>query len=235
MINNDNSNVENTQKKINKKMKKYKVKISKQLRDIIHGYIMSDGYLSKEGNLQVEQSAAQAKFVQWMYEKLKPLCTETGPKPVIRYDSRTQGATHSFRFYTTNLLEGFAHMWYKDQKNSSGNLVRHKTLPKSIDCFFNSTFVTLWFAGDGTKETNERAAKIEATAFTREERLKLQELFKRKFGIAVAINRSGVSKSGTQQWVLRIPAAEYDKFQDIITKIDLIETLFPHKLHKKEP
>lgn len=233
MINNDNSNVENTQKKINKKMKKYKVKISKQLRDIIHGYIMSDGYISKTSNLQVDQSLDQEKFVKWLYEKLKPLCTDHGPTVFTRLDKRTNKTTRSVAFNTRSLLYGFNSMWYKQETDANGETVRRKSLPKSIACFFNSTFVTLWFAGDGTKNKDYRAAKIEVTSFTPEERLLLQGLFKSKFDITTKINKAGVSKTGKQQWVLQIPANEYDKFRDLITEIDLIPTLFSYKLHKK--
>jgi hypothetical protein len=126
-------------------------------------------------------------------------------------------------------------MWYKLETDANGKTLRRKSLPKSIACFFNSTFVTLWFAGDGTKNTDYRAAKIEVTAFTPEDRRLLQDLFKSKFDITTKINKAGFSKSGTQQWVLQIPADEYDKFLDIITRIDLIPTLFPYKLHKKQP
>lgn len=214
------------------KLEKDNIRISKELRDIIHGYIMSDGYINKADSLQVENSIDQEKFVRWMYEKLKPLCTDNGPKEVPNRDKRTN---RSIRFYTKAILCGFNSMWYKVETDDSGKQVRRKCLPKSIAGFFSPTFVTLWFAGDGTKETNYRAAKIEVTAFTNEERLLLQSLFKSKLGITTKINRAGFSRTGTQQWVLQIPASEYDKFRDIITEMDLIPTIFPHKLHKKQP
>lgn len=221
--------------KIQQKMKKNDVRITRELRDIIHGYIMSDGYVNKFGSLQVDQGSDQEKFVKWMYEKLKPLCTDNGPQLVIRTDKRKNNQTQSYRFNTKRLLCGFGSMWYRSETDSNGKPVRRKTLPKSINCFFNSTFVTLWFAGDGTNEKDCRAAKIEVTAFSPKERVQLQKLFYDKFEIKTDINKAGRSKTGTDQWVLRIPADEYDKFRDVITKIDLIPTLFPYKLHKKQP
>jgi LAGLIDADG DNA endonuclease family len=223
------------QLKIKEKMNKNNVRITRELRDIIHGYLMSDGYMKKTNQLQVEQSLDQEKFVQWMYEKLRHLCTDHKPTNVSKLDKRTGNETKAVRFYTRALLCGFNSMWYKEVTDSNGKTLRIKTLPKSIACFFNSTFVTLWFAGDGTKETNYRAAKIEVTAFTPEDRSLLQSLFMSKFGIITKINKAGVSKTGTQQWVLQIPADEYDKFRKLITEIDLIPTLFPHKLHKQQP
>lgn len=219
------------QQKRNQKMKKHGVKISRELRDIIHGYIISDGYIKKEGNLTVEQGIEQEKFVIWLYEKLKHLCTDNAPTNVLNPSGGR--LIRSVRFNTRNLLYGFEAMWYKNIKDENGNVKRRKTLPERIEGFFTPTFITLWFAGDGTKETSYKAAKIEVTAFTQKERERLQQAFKNKFDINTKINKAGVSKSGTQQWVLQIPASEYDKFRDIITKMDLIPTLFPHKLHKK--
>jgi LAGLIDADG DNA endonuclease family len=223
------------QKKIKEKMEKNNVRISRELRDIIHGYMISEGYMTKNACLQVDQGVDQEKFVQWMYEKLKPLCTDKGPKLVTRHDERTGKTTLSVRFYTRTLVSGFKSMWYKLETDSNGKTKSRKTLPKSIECFFSPTFVTLWYAGDGTKEPDCRAVKLEATAFTPDERLILKRLFESKFGITTHINKSGVSKTGTQQWVIRVPAEEYNKFHDVITKIDLIPTIFPYKLHKKQP
>jgi hypothetical protein len=219
------------QLKIKNKWEKVNIKISKQLRDIIHGYIMSDGYVSLGGSLQIDQSEKQEKFVKWLYTQLEPLRTKTPICKKIRFDLRTNTKTYSNSFNTRSLLKGFRHMWYKPYIDQTGQLKYLKTLPKSINCFFNSVFITLWFAGDGTKMINQRGAKLEVTAFSPEERKKLQFLFKQKFNLLAQINRAGKTKNGTEQWTLSINADQYDKFRDIITKIDLIPTLFPYKLH----
>ena len=228
-----------------KSKKKFRnVKISKELRDIIHGYIMSDGYVKPEGSLQVDNSVDQESFVVWMYKKLELLRTNNptvgihGIKLVSRYDKRTKKYTYSKRFFTRNLIKGFHKMWYSEntegeissQKKGGDKYIKH--LPKSLDCFFSPTFLTLWFAGDGTKP-DHRGAKFEVTNYTPEERIRLQNLFKTKFNLNVGIIRSGVSKSGTPQFAIVIYANEYNTFREIITQSDLITTCFPYKLHKK--
>jgi hypothetical protein len=210
--------------------------LSRTLRDIIHGYIMSDGYVSKEGGLQVDQSDKQAKFTEWLYEKLALLRTNTPIRTKTRYDIRTRKYTYSKSFQTKNLCKGFRSMWYEANTTDDGKIQYRKVLPKSLDCFFNVTFVTLWFAGDGNKMIDQRGAKFEATCFTPEERKRLQHLFKAKFDIDVKINKAGESKSKTQQWSLSINSSEYDKFRALIThEMDLIERLFAYKLHSKNP
>lgn len=225
------------QKKLKKLYSKYKIKISRELRDIIHGYIMSDGYVNSYGTLAVEQSKQQEKFVEWLYQKMTLLRTDTpiSSKEPTRLDKRTNTKTYSRRFVTRNLLKGFRAMWYKPYTTSEGVVKYRKCLPKSLHCFFNTTFITLWFAGDGTKMIDQRGAKFEVTSLTPEERKRLQALFQEKFNISVKINRAGESTTGTPQWTLSINAPEYDKFRALITQMDLIQNLFPYKLHPMRP
>lgn len=210
-----------------------KIKISKELRDIIHGYIMLDGYIKPNGTLQVEQSIKQKKFVEWLYNKFKPITSSSGIKEVIRLHPVTPSKNYSLRFFTKSLLKGFHYIWYRPFKDDKGNIRYKKQLPKNIKCFFNETFISVWFAGDGTKIIGSKGAKFEVTSFTVEERIKLKNLFFNKFNIKALIIKSGISKKGNIQWALKIPASEYSKFRDLITQIDLIPTIFPYKLHRK--
>ena len=221
------------QNKIKQKWKKSGIKISKELRDIIYGYIMSDGYVTNNGILYVEQSKKQKKFVEWLYDKFKSIRTSSNIKEVIRVHPVTQNKTYSLRFFTKSLLNGVHYMWYRPFKDDNYIIRYKKKLPKNIKCFFNETFISVWFAGDGTKILGSKGAKFEVTTFTVEERLKLKTLFFNKFNIKAVIIKSGISKKGNTQWALKIPASEYSKFRDLITQIDLIPTIFPYKLHKK--
>lgn len=224
--------------------KRENVKITREIRDIIHGYVMSDGYL-REGCLTVEQNSESSAFVEWLYSKLEHLTAGTGVKNVQRVDKRTNTTTYSKRFFTRRLLKGFHNMWYKasDINQNTGKPKYVKTVPKSLGCFFSKTFITVWYAGDGTKIIGSRGAKIEVraqarsgaqsappTCFNEQQRLVIKELFKTKYDINIHINKAGLSKTGTQQWTFNINAEDYDKFHNIITQIDLIPALFPNKL-----
>lgn len=208
------------------------IKISKELRDIIHGYIMSGGYVNKFGILTVDQSKQQEKFVEWLYEKLKDVRADNPIKKVFRTHPKTNKQSYSLRFSTRSFLVGFHRMWYKPYINENGVTVFKKSLPKKSDGFFNTTFLTLWFAGDGTKILGSTGAKFEATAFTAGERQILKVLFKKKFDIDVKINKAGFSKN--PQWTININASEYKKFRALVAESSLIEDLFAYKLHKKE-
>lgn len=229
---NNSLKLSKSQFKLSKKWKTSGIQISKRLRDIIHGYLMSDGYL-RNGVLTVDQGKQQKTFVNWLYNEFELIRTNTPIKEVKRVHPKTQKTSISYRFFTRAVLQGFHHIWYKPVVNENGKTVYIKKLPKSIGCFFNETFISLWFAGDGTKIVDAVGAKFEVTAFTVEERLILKNLFLKKFNIKAVIISSGLSSAGNPQWALKIPANEYAKFRELITKEDLIPKIFPYKLHKK--
>ena len=221
------------QLKSKRKWDKSVIKISKELRNIIHGYIMSDGYVTKNGILYIEHSKKQEKFVLWLYNKLKLIKSPSGINEYIRIHPKTKKKSYSIRFFTKSVLKGFHNMWYTPYTDKNGFIYYKKKLPNNIHCFFEETFISIWYAGDGTKIIGSKGAKFEVTAFTVKERLKLKNLFFNKFNIKALIIKSGISKKGNTQWVLKIPASEYSKFRDLITHIDLIPTIFPYKLNKK--
>lgn len=215
-----------------RKWEKLNLKISKQLRDIIHGYIMSDGYVNQKGILTIDQGKKQKKFVEWLASEFNTI-KASNIKQQIRIHSKTQRKTISFRFSTKAVLHGFHAMWYKPYLNKHGLIRYKKKLPKSCGCFLNSKSVSIWFAGDGTKVLGSVGAKFEITSFSVKERLLLQKIFLTKFGIKTMIIKSGKTKKGNEQWALKIPSKSYGRFYNLITQNMLIPDVFPYKLHKK--
>jgi hypothetical protein len=218
-------------------MKKACISISPDLNDIINGYVMGDGYLNSRGILTVDQGEKQLNFVEWLHEKLKPICTENcAINPVFR--QRNGKITKSFRFNTRTVLKDYYSNWYRPVNSS---VIIKKQLPNNIADLFTPLFITVWFACDGTKIIGSRGAKFEVTSLSATERQVLKGLFQSKYQITSEIIRSGQSKSGTPplyfkeggQWALAINSGEYNKFRDLITQNDLIQNLFPYKLHKK--
>jgi len=208
-----------------------KFKLSKETRDIIHGYIMSDGYVNENGALTVDQSLKQKKFAEWLYNKLESIRTDSPIVEVERLHKKTNKKSYSCRFNTLSTLKGFRSMWYKLDKSTLNSCLIKKCLPLGIRGFFSPIFITVWFAGDGTKIIGSKGGKFEVTAFSVDERLLLQRLFKEKYDIEVKINKAGFTSKGKQQWTLNVNAPEYAKFKEIITQSDLITTLFPGKIH----
>lgn len=211
-----------------------RINFTTEIDHIIHGYVMSDGYLKPNGTLQVHHSVKQTKFVNWLYNKLEVLRTSAPISDVSRLDPRNGILYKSKRFNTKSLLKEYHKIWYISFIDANGNVRYKKVLPYNLDSFFSPTFISLWFAGAGTKIIGSRGAKFEVTCWSFEERIRLKELFQNKYNLKVSLNRAGVTKIGTQQWALCINSPEYDQFRDLITQIDLIENLFPEKLHSKK-
>ena len=214
------------------KWEKLDFKISKQLRDAIHGYIMSDGYVNQKGILTIDQGIKQKKFVEWLESEFNTI-KSSNIKEQVRIHPKTQRKTVSVRFYTKAVLHGFHAMWYKPYLNKQGFIRYKKKLPKSCRCFLNSKSISIWFAGDGTKILGSVGAKFEITSFSVEERLLLQKIFLTKFGIKTLIIKSGKTKKGNEQWALKIPPKSYGLFYNLIIQNSLIPDVFPYKLHKK--
>lgn len=200
------------------------MEINSNTDQIINGYTMGDGYLSSSGNLTVDHGAEQRKFVEWLFVHFKHLCT---PNRQISTVTRTRkGKVHkSFRFNTRSILKEYRTKWYLDNK---------KILPIDIEQMFTPLFISVWFACNGTKVIGSRGAKFDVTAYSPEEREVLKQLFKKKYNIASFVNRQGESVTKKTQWALVINADAYDAFRDLVTReTDLIQSLFPYKLHPK--
>ena len=134
-----------------------------------------------------------------MYEVLRDYRTDLPIRKLDRLDARTNKVHTSCRFNTKNTLKEYRALWYKSYVDESGKIIHRKTLPESIESLFGPFFITLWFAGDGTKILSHKGAKFEVTSFAALERLRLKELFKVMYDIDTSINRAGVTKKGVIQ------------------------------------
>ena len=74
------------------------------IQQIVLGCVLGDGYITKSGCLQIEQSAKQKDYIEWKYEQLKSIVSSE-PKKITRYDKRTQRTYSSYRFYTRALFK----------------------------------------------------------------------------------------------------------------------------------
>ena len=211
------------------------MKITRSLRDTLHGYIMSDGYV-KKGTLTVEQGHKQIRFVYWLYNKFIAIRTQSSVKCVTLTRIGRNGTikTQSYRFFTRAVLHGFHYMWYQPVLKK-GKRVYKKKLPTRCEGFFSPTFLAIWYAGNGTKVIGSLGVKFEVTCFSVVERLCLKKLFKKKYNISAVIIKSGLSKKKNTLWALKIGAKDYWKFHELVAQHPVILHYFSYKLHKKTP
>ena len=94
-------------------------------KSIVFGYVISDGYLYKDGRLQVEQGSEQKEFVYWLHNQLKSLAAGE-VKCVKKTHSKTKLETYSYRFYTKKIFQDLVSQFYLVKEGK-----RTKIVPKN--------------------------------------------------------------------------------------------------------
>ena len=120
-------------------------------QQIVLGCILGDGYITKSGCLQIEQSSKQKDYLYWKYEQMKSIVFSE-PQKVIRYDKRTQRTYSSYRFYTQALLKQLRKEFYPIEK---------KTIPLTVQNYFKAPVtLAVWYMDDGGRGANTKKGVI---------------------------------------------------------------------------
>ena len=163
-----------------------------ELNDIINGYVIGDGYVNERGILTVDNGVDQRGFVEWMHEKLKPICTPNNKIALVVRKAdpeKNRKETRSYRFNTRSVLRNYHKAWYRPGQVGEAKFV--KELPKNFSDMFTPRFISVWYASDGTKTIGSKGAKLEVTALPMKDRETLQKLFESKYNITPSIIKSG--------------------------------------------
>ena len=186
-----------------------KKEIKERQLSIVIGLLLGDGYLYKDGRLQVEQSMKNEQYLKWLYSELENL-SGTLRLNVERKHPKTGVSSFSCRFYTQKCFTKIESLFY-----SKGTELkkRRKIVPDQIEKLLNPIVLAVWFMDDGGKAQNTvRAFYINATSFNNSERILLQKACKKVFGLKINIQKAG----GNNQYNFYIPTAEYDKFYQLV-------------------
>lgn len=199
--------------------------ITKYRRSIAIGSILGDGYLYKDGKLQVEQSKAHKLYLEWLHEQLLPLAGKISY--VKRNHPKTGKISESYRFWTKKVFQDLESIFYREIGGK-----RKKVVPSNLEQLLNPTVVAVWFMDDGGKAQNTpRGAYINGTNFTSEERVQIQNAFQTVFGLKITIHKAG----GNNQYNFYIPANSYTKFYELVSPTVLLVPTMMYKLQKSNP
>lgn len=181
-------------------------------QSIVTGLLLGDGYLYKNGRLQVEQSMKKEQYLKWLYSELSNLSGILRLK-VERKHPKTGVSSFSCRFYTQKCFTNLESLFYSKPSRLSSLKKRRKIVPNQIEELLNPIALAVWFMDDGGKAQNTvRAFYINATSFNDSERILLQKALKTVFGLKINIQKAG----GNNQYNFYIPAAEYEKFYQLV-------------------
>lgn len=191
--------------------------------NIVIGLLLGDGYLYKDGRLQVEQSMNHQQYLEWLYSELLNLSGKLSLN-IKRIHPKTGKDSFSCRFYTLKCFTTLEYIFYKKLNNEKK---RTKVVPIQIEQFLDPVALAVWFMDDGGKAQNtKRAAYINATSFTSSERVLLQKAVQNVFGLKINIQKAG----GNNQYNFYIPASSYEKFCEIVLPTVLLIPEMAYKL-----
>jgi hypothetical protein len=181
---------------------------TKHQHSIVIGHILGDGYLYKDGRLQVEQARSHEQYVLWLFDQLYSLVS--GPiSSVKRTHPKTKKESFSCRFYTKKIFLDLEAIFYR---NSFGTK-RKKIVPTNLETLLDPVVLAIWFLDDGGKAQNTpKAAYINATSFSEAERTQIQTAFLNVFNLKINIQKAG----GNNQWNFYIPTNSYDRFYMLV-------------------
>lgn len=80
-------------------------------KSIVIGLLLGDGYLYKDGRLQVEQATKQQEYVVWLHNQLHNLAPGEISQ-VTRVHPKTRKESFSCRFYTKKAFTDLAFIFY---------------------------------------------------------------------------------------------------------------------------
>ena len=92
--------------------------ITKYRRSIAIGSLLGDGYLYKDGRLQVEQSKQQKLYLEWLHEQLPGKISY-----VKRNHPKTGKISESYRFWTKKVFQDLESIFYREIRGKRKKVV----------------------------------------------------------------------------------------------------------------
>ena len=186
---------------------KKEIKLTKIQRSIVIGLILGDGHLEtqdggKTYRLKVEHSIKQKDYVDWLYVQLESLVASR-PKLKMRNLGNKEYISYWFTTYSLGAFRFYAQKFYSNGK---------KIIPEIVSKLLDPLAMAIWFMDDGSfKSSRHRTFIIHTLGYSKQDLLKIKELFKKKFGIDIELHRQKVSK-----FRLYVFSRSAEKFRELV-------------------
>ena len=161
--------------------------LSEEQQDILLGCILGDAYVTKRGQIQIEQGANQRDYVRWKYNKLRTI-SYGAPSKVVRTDKRNGKDYISYRFWTRQFFKHWRKRFYPNGK---------KIFPADL-LEMSSLSLAIWYMDDGYLVDNRRFM-FSTDGFDEESRERIRQLFEHHFSIKITMMGNGKILIGTRQ------------------------------------
>lgn len=150
---------------------------------IVFGTMLGDGYLYKNGRLQVEHREKDIAYLLWKYRMLRRFSSGI-PKRCVRFDKRTRKTYVSWRFYSKPIFRSLREAFYvKDTK----------IVPRDKKIFSVSRLsLAVWYMDDGGRGARTpKGMIISVKGYSEEDRRFLREYLEQKFHVRVNLHKNG--------------------------------------------
>jgi len=190
---------------------KRKLKLNKELKEIIVGTLLGDGTLEtcnrgRTYRLKIEHCLKQKDYVDWLYEKLRDF-TGTRPKVRVRIDKGKKNFRYGFSTFSCGNFRFFGKQFYNEEGK--------RRIPKIIKKLLTPRAMAVWFMDDGSiKSLKHKGFVIHTLNFSRKDLKLLQRVLKEKFNLETRLHRQ--KKYRKTRWRIYIPGFEREKFLKLI-------------------
>jgi len=155
------------------------LRLTRTQHDILIGCILGDAYITKRGQIQIEQGSVQESYVRWKYQQLQSAAYGP-PKVVIRVDRRCGGVTTAYRFWTRQFFRPWRTEFYQNNK---------KIMPRTLTNL-SPLSLAVWYMDDGCLVEGRRVV-LATDGFDGESRNRICAVFASCFGVRPTIKASG--------------------------------------------
>jgi len=149
--------------------KNLKLYVSNRQEEILAGCLLGDAYITKRGQIVIEQSNIQKDYLLWKYAQLKSLAYPS-VEEIKRLDKRNNKTYSSLRFVLRQYFRSLRNIFY----------------PKGIKIFPESMKLTslglaVWYMDDGCWSGGRCILSVDG--FCAKDREAIQRVFLEKFGV----------------------------------------------------
>lgn len=150
---------------------------------ILVGILLGDGYISKDGRLEIGHSINQKDYLLFKKERLKYLIYTSYREQLIN----NKFIQCSIRSGTTPYLRLMRKIWYKPNKQLTEKMI-NKINEEGL-CYWYLDDGSLLFQRDKDGNIESRKGYLNTQGFTYEENLMLQKMLLNKYNIKTLIHK----------------------------------------------
>ena len=169
--------------------RQHKPALSPEERSVVIGSLLGDATIDKSFQFSVSHCEAQLGYINWMYSKLKNICTRPPVRTVKTTDSKSY-VGYRLSSYVTDEMEELRNEFYPEGK---------KIVPKIVG-ELDTLGLAVWYMDDGgthwynTKTKGVRAvAKLFSLGFSDKDHDFLIDILRQKWGL---VPRKSKHKAG---------------------------------------